>query len=196
MYGKVKTDLSVRCFAGFLEKRGVVIKRGSRVKQLVLCTRSREKRNFARTFTRKLRERYVKELWEEERIYRLDSKNEKKKKKGKRGNENVYNPVQSQRFRRFFHLGNACSDSCATDKSQKNLVASSIYPTPPSPLAILVYTGQVQSTLNDKSCYVPSRLFSPRCGTSLLGCHPGVYHSVKPEIDNNKCLVKLWRRMG
>lgn len=46
MHGKVKTDLSVRCFA-FLEKRGVVIKRGSRVKQLVYI-RDREKKEISR----------------------------------------------------------------------------------------------------------------------------------------------------
>lgn len=76
MHGKVKTYLSVRCFA-FLEKRGVVIKRGSRVKQLVLCTRSREKGNFAGT--RKLHEIYVKELREGGRIYRLDSRKKRNK---------------------------------------------------------------------------------------------------------------------
>lgn len=75
MHGKVKTYLSVRCFA-FLEKRGVVIKRGSRVKQLVLYTRSREKGNFAGT--RKLHEIYVKELREWGRIYRLDSRKRNK----------------------------------------------------------------------------------------------------------------------
>lgn len=50
MHGKVKTDLSVRCFA-FLEKRGVVIKRGSRVKQNVLnlyYIRDREKKEISR----------------------------------------------------------------------------------------------------------------------------------------------------
>lgn len=76
MHGKVKTYLSVRCFA-FLEKRGVVIKRGSRVKQLVLCTRSQEKGNFAGT--RKLHEIYVKELREGGRIYRLDSRKKRNK---------------------------------------------------------------------------------------------------------------------
>lgn len=76
MHGKVKTDLSVRCFA-FLEKRGVVIKRGSRVKQLILYTRSREKGNFAGT--RKLHEIYVKELREGGRIYRLDSRKKRNK---------------------------------------------------------------------------------------------------------------------
>lgn len=75
MHGKVKTYLSVRCFA-FLEKRGVVIKRGSRVKQLVLYTRSREKGNFAGT--RKLHI-YVKELREGGRIYRLDSRKKRNK---------------------------------------------------------------------------------------------------------------------
>lgn len=71
MHGKVKTDLSVKCFA-FLEKRGVVIKRGSRVKQLVLYTRSREKGNFAGT--RKLHEIYVKELWEGDLSVRFEKK--------------------------------------------------------------------------------------------------------------------------
>lgn len=71
MHGKVKTDLSVRCFA-FLEKRGVVIKRGSRVKQLVLYTRSREKGNFAGT--RKLHEIYVKELRGDGFIFRFEKK--------------------------------------------------------------------------------------------------------------------------
>lgn len=71
MHGKVKTDLSVRCFS-FLEKRGVVIKRGSRVKQLVLYTRSREKGNFAGT--RKLHEIYVKELWEGDLSVRFEKK--------------------------------------------------------------------------------------------------------------------------
>lgn len=71
MHGKVKTYLSVRCFA-FLEKRGVVIKRGSRVKQLVLYTRSREKGNFAGT--RKLHEIYVKELRGDGFIFRFEKK--------------------------------------------------------------------------------------------------------------------------
>lgn len=83
-------------------------------------------------------------------------------------------------------------------------MATSIYPTsrrrlppppPPTPFATLVYTARSNPRLTIN--LVTSLLGSSRrvARTSLLGCHPGVYHSVKPEIDNNKCLVKLWRRM-
>lgn len=87
----------------------------------------------------------------------------------------------------------------------KKSVATSIYPTsrrrlpppppPPTPFATLVYTARSNPRLTIN--LVTSLLGSSRrvARTSLLGCHPGVYHSVKPEIDNNKCLVKLWRRM-
>lgn len=79
----------------------------------------------------------------------------------------------------------------------KKSVATSIYPTSrrrPLPLH-LVYTARSNPRLTIN--LVTSLLGSSRrvARTSLLGCHPGVYHSVKPEIDNNKCLVKLWRRM-
>lgn len=107
----------------------------------------------------------------------------------------MYNPVQSQRFRRFFHLGDG-SDSCATDKKvAKKSVATSIYPTSRRRPLHLVYTARSNPRLTIN--LVTSLLGSSRrvARTSLLGCHPGVYHSVKPEIDNNKCLVKLWRRM-
>lgn len=106
----------------------------------------------------------------------------------------MYNPVQSQRFRRFFHLGDG-SDSCATDKSQKNPWQPRFIRRPVAAPLHLVYTARSNPRLTIN--LVTSLLGSSRrvARTSLLGCHPGVYHSVKPEIDNNKCLVKLWRRM-
>lgn len=77
----------------------------------------------------------------------------------------------------------------------KKSVATSIYPTSRRRPLHLVYTARSNPRLTIN--LVTSLLGSSRrvARTSLLGCHPGVYHSVKPEIDNNKCLVKLWRRM-
>lgn len=155
---------------------------------------------------------YKRVVGEGRRIYRLDSKNEKEKikrnkMKKKRMEKWGWKCVQPRTiatvstvlsFRGWWRFARH-------RQVAKKSVATSIYPTsrrrlpppppPPTPFATLVYTARSNPRLTIN--LVTSLLGSSRrvARTSLLGCHPGVYHSVKPEIDNNKCLVKLWRRM-